>query len=72
MIVFSEQPSKLPLPAYNNTIIKYTIDNGTPKSSTITIGGYVFDIFPDASGEFYFNFREVQPFLSIQICLPTL
>ena len=59
MIIFSEQPSKLPLPAYNNTIIKYTIDNGTPKSSTITIGGYVFDIFPDAKGEFYFNFREV-------------
>lgn len=59
MIVFKEQPEKLPVQAFNNSVIKFETDSGTPKLSTIEVAGFTFTIFPDASGEFYYNFREV-------------
>ena len=59
MIVFSEEPQSPPFDAFNNSVLKYTSNAGAPVVSNITINNTVFDIFPDASGEFYFNLKRV-------------
>lgn len=59
MITFSEEPQNPPFDAFNNSVLKYTSNTGAPAVSNITINGTVFDIFPDAEGQFYFNLKRV-------------
>lgn len=59
MIVITNQPLNPPHNAYNNSIIEFGVDAGSPTLSKITVGGFVFEIFPDVQGKFYFNFKSI-------------
>jgi len=59
MIVLTDQPQNPPYNAFNNSVLKYGSDAGTPVISNVTISGNRFDLFPDATGEFYFNLKRI-------------
>lgn len=59
MIQYSQDISEINnLMAFNNNVIRYASDLGTPLKSTITIGALPIIIYPTPSGSFYFNFKE--------------
>jgi hypothetical protein len=44
--------------AFNNNVIRFFSDLGTPLKSTITIGSLPIILYPNRDGVFYFNFKE--------------
>lgn len=58
-IVFTSENQKKPLNAYNNSIVEFGVDEGTPRKAIIEVEGYNFEIAPSAQGEFYFNLKEI-------------
>ncbi len=59
MIVFTEKPINPPHNAYNNSVIEFGVDAGIPSVANITIGDNIFEVFPNAQGQFYFNLKSV-------------
>ena len=62
-IIFTDQPTHPPFHAYNNSVVRFKVDSGVATLAKITITGTVFDVYPDKSGLFYFNFKNIVPVL---------
>lgn len=58
-IVFTSANQEKPINAYNNSIVEFEVDAGTPRKAIIEIEGYNFEIAPNAQGKFYFNLKEI-------------
>lgn len=52
------EPQGVLLNAYNNSVIEFGTDVGTPARATILIDDYTFEITPN-QGVFYFNLKEI-------------
>lgn len=63
MIQFTDFPTHPPHEGYNNSVVRFKVDEGTPTIATITVSGVVFEVYPNHEGEFYFNFRNIVPTL---------
>ncbi|SOC79830.1 hypothetical protein SAMN06296241_1367 [Salinimicrobium sediminis] len=59
MITITNQPQNPPFNAYNNSIIEFGVDAGVPTVATISTGGHTFEIFPNTSGVFFFDFKSI-------------
>jgi hypothetical protein len=60
-IVFNEQLSgNAILPIFNNQIVRFETDNSVPAEfAEIQIGSNIVRLFPNPSGQFYYNFSEI-------------
>jgi hypothetical protein len=58
-IQITNQPTNPPYPAYNNSIIEFTSDAGTPITADIIVNGYTFEQSADADGIFHFNLKRI-------------
>lgn len=46
--------------AYNNNIVRFFSDSGiAPNNATISVAGNTITLFPDPSGIFYYNFKDL-------------
>lgn len=57
-ITISKEPLGTVLNAYNNSIIEFSTDVGTPARALIIIDDFTFEITPN-NGLFYFNLKEI-------------
>lgn len=58
MIEIYKEPEGNILSSYNNSVLEFGTDSGTPARATVTMGTYTFELTPNL-GVFYINIKEM-------------